>query len=839
MALSISRLRGVLIAGATLLLLVLAAYIGLGRYKSLQIYQRLIKRTGVTLTHDTNGFTYSQSLQGRTVFLLHAAKATQLGSGKYALHNAELTLYDRVGQPQDHIRASEIDYDEQTEEARALGVVDMDLLPPQGLANGGRATADAGKTAAAKRADALNEAEIKAAPAQPVHVRTSGLIYQRKLGTASTDQRVDFVYGGMQCTAVGAEFNNAESRLRLLAQVRMEGTTHGKPMHVTAASAEMDRENNVAKLERPTVSTDDRSAAADDAVLTLRKDGSIERLQAGEHVMMRSLTQEITAARLDATLNAQTLPEKARLSGGVVLSGTDSLRPMHGSAATMDAVFNAAGVPTLITADGGAKLSMADMRVKARGLTRSMEGTKIVATFVPGQRRGSAQLSEVHATGGAHAEGQSIAAAPAGNPKTSNGTWLLKTTQVAGDDLRLTFVAGAGGKAEANKLYAAGKTQLRQDGPLDAQETSSGDTLELAFAPNAKGSGSGGYGIETAVQAGHVVIHNHAAGKPGSAEPGAVSDATADRAVYDGATQRLTLLGAAHLDGDNASVSAPVVVLDQVTQDAEAHGGVQATLESARKNAAAKVEPPTHVLAASATFEHAAKVATFFGTDAQPARMWQDASQVQAARLTFDGVRRTFSARPVAAGALMHAVFAGAAAAPKPGAAVRPANIVRVASEKMDYNDLRREATFSGAVTMDSGQGELHGQRGVVFLAPAKVAGPTAAQARESAAAQPNPFSGSIDRVVLSGGVRLEQPGRQAFGEQLLYTAATGDYVLTGTPAVQPRVIDAQQGSVTGAVLSFSDAGSTIVVAGDVGAGNQGGRVRSEMSVRQKKDERQ
>jgi lipopolysaccharide export system protein LptA len=157
----------------------------------------------------------------------------------------------------------------------------------------------------------------------------------------------------------------------------------------------------------------------------------------------------------------------------------------------------------------------------------------------------------------------------------------------------------------------------------------------------------------------------------------------------------------------------------------------------------------------------------------------------------------------------------------------------------MDYNDLRREATFSGAVTMDSGQGELHGQRGVVFLAPAKVAGPAAAQARESAGAQPNPFSGSIDRVVLSGGVRLEQPGRQAFGEQLLYTAATGDYVLTGTPAVQPRVIDAQQGSVTGAVLSFSDAGSTIVVAGDVGAGNQGGRVRSEMSVRQKKDERQ
>ena len=300
MRFSIPRLRGVLIAGAALLVLVLVAYIGLGRYRSLMVYQRLLKRSGVTLTHDTNGFTYSQSLLGRTVFTLHAAKATQLGSGKWALHEADLTLFDRAGNPADHITGSEIDYDEATGVARAQGVVDMELQPPQGLANGGRAVTSAGTPA-----DALAAAAATPKTAQAVHVRTSGLVYNRKLGIATTDQKVEFRYGGMDCTAMGAEFNSQASTLRLLAQVAMEGVAHGQPLHVRAASAEMNRDDNVAVLMKPVVSSNGQSAAADKGLLNLRKDGSIERLQGIDHVVLRSETEVVTAARLDATLNSQ------------------------------------------------------------------------------------------------------------------------------------------------------------------------------------------------------------------------------------------------------------------------------------------------------------------------------------------------------------------------------------------------------------------------------------------------------------------------------------------------------------------------------------------------------
>jgi lipopolysaccharide export system protein LptA len=264
---------------------------------------------------------------------------------------------------------------------------------------------------------------------------------------------------------------------------------------------------------------------------------------------------------------------------------------------------------------------------------------------------------------------------------------------------------------------------------------------------------------------------------------------------------------------------------------------VQAALLGSTANSAKDPAPVTHILAASARLHHATQISEFYGTDAQPAKMWQDASQVQAATLLFDGAKRTFSARPAEPGALVHAVLVGQPVAAKPGKPARASSIVRVASPKMDYNDLQHEATFSGGVTMDGSMGQVHGDRSVVFLEAADKSAATKPAASKAgsptqATAPPNPFSGSLDRVVVLGDVQMTQPGRKATGDELLYTAATGNYVLTGTPAKPPLVVDSQQGSVTGTTLLFGDAGSTIVVSGATVAGKPGTRVRTETEVR-------
>ncbi len=791
-----------LLAGALLLLAVLAAYIGYGRYRAMSLYARLIKHSGATITHDTNGFTYSQSVQGKTIFTLHAKKATQIGDGKWQLHDAAMTLYGRVPEHPDHIYGSEVEYDENDGVARAIGDVLMDLQAPKALTG--------------------DPSNAKATEDRIIHVKTSGLVYLRKLGVAATEQQVEFHYGGMECTAKGAEFNTGQNILRLLADVKMDGLTHDQPVHVTALHAEIDRTQNVATLAHPVVTSGDRTGRSDSAQLNFDSDGSIQRLQGFGNVALSEGTRQVSAARLDATLNDDMQLRAAHLSGGVGLVDTDPVRPMQGSASQVDARFDAKGNPTTFTASGGAHVTSLDRRTNQRGLTRAMEASQIVATFTTASKAGAkakSEVREVHATGAAKATGESLAAPAKAAPNAApNAVPGIKNTEVAADDLRITFAPAADGKPQPKRLTGIGHTLLQQDAPLGEQQTSTGDTLDASFA--AQGP-SETLTIRDAVQAGSVTMRSQAASTT-SGQHGAVSSGTAQRAIYAGADALLTLTGDVHWRTDTGQIAAPTLTVNQHTQDAHAEGGVQATMQSEPSS------PVTHILSASAELHHASQLSEFRGTDAQPAKMWQDASQVQAATLLFDGAKHTFSARPMAAGTPIHAVLVGNPAAPKPGTKARAAAVVRVASPKIDYNDLQHEATFSGGVTIDGSMGEVKGERAAVFLSPATK---TPAE-QPKPAASPSPFSGSLDRVVVLGDVRMDQPGRKATGDELLYTAASGNYVLTGTPAKPPVVVDAQQGSVTGTTLLFGDAGSTIVVSGAPVAGKPGSRVRTETEVR-------
>ena len=640
----------------------------------------------------------------------------------------------------------------------------------------------------------------------------------------------------MTCTALGAEFNTNENTLNLLANVHMDGLAHGKPLHVTAARANMSRDENIANLTSPVVTSDGRRMTANSAVIYLRKDGSIESVQGNDHVVLTDKTQQITANRLDASLNAQSIPQTAKLTGDVVMVDSNPMRPAHGSAAVVDVAMNAQGQPTKVVATGEAKLSMVDRKSNPAGLERSMDGAKIIALFAPGQHKSSSHLTEIHAIGSAHASGQSLAAQTRRAPAAASTPPALKNVRVSADDLRTTFVQAADRKAHPEKLYGTGNTKLQQDAPLGEQEISSGDTLEILFAPVRSAVVPGqteAMGIASAVQTGNVVIHDRAAAKPGSTTPASITNGTAERASYDGQSQILTLTGGVHLDGENGSLVAPTVSLNQTTQDAEASGGVQATFQNASSktpNPSSRPEPVTHVLAARAHFDHATRFATFYGTDAAPARMWQDASQVQAATLFFDGIKRTFDARPGKPDGLVHAILASSASPAKPGAPLRLPSMIRVACSKLDYNDLQREATFSDGVTIDGTMGEVRGQHAVAFLTAAHA--PPATNPVTTSPIQPNPFNGSIDRVVVYGAVQIDQPGRHGTGDQLLYIASKANYILTGAPSSPAHITDAQQGSVTGATLIFGDAGSTIVVAGEQGAPKgKGGRVHTETYV--------
>ena len=71
----VEKVRLGLIAGSVLLLVVLAGMFSYARYRAAQLWlNRLKARTGISIEQETDNYTISQSVRGRTVFTLKAAK---------------------------------------------------------------------------------------------------------------------------------------------------------------------------------------------------------------------------------------------------------------------------------------------------------------------------------------------------------------------------------------------------------------------------------------------------------------------------------------------------------------------------------------------------------------------------------------------------------------------------------------------------------------------------------------------------------------------------------------------------------------------------------------------
>lgn len=830
---SAEKLRWLALGGVLLLAGVIAAFFGLAKYTRGRVWQRILARNGVNLVQETDSITYSQSDGKRTVFTLHASKSVPHGNGQYTLRNAVLILYGKDGR-NDRISGSEFEYDQKAGVLRAIGEVHMDLEAPQ--------------TVGQKKAAPLNLSftpDADTETASLIHVKTSGLVYVRKLGVAATKEAAEFRYQGFTCTSRGAEFDSGHNVLRLLADVRLAGKLREAPFTLTADKADLDRTAETVNLERPSVVSADRSARAQHAVLHLLRDGNLQAGDADGGVEVVSGTQSLKAPQLHGDFGTENRLHGALFSGGVRFMDSDAARPAEGSAATLALGMTLQGELNDAVANGGVALQVKDAASQAR---REMHARTARAAFVaagPAAKR--SVLRTLRLTGTA----QFLAESPG---KTRDPQ--PATTRVSADDLTTTFVTVASGRAEPQRLLAAGHTELQQSAGQGEHQESTGDALDVSFAQRAGRGAEPVVEVSSAVQTGHVVLHAWPALKAGAAT-GPPSVGRAQEATFHGDDGTLTLTGAgdlrAEVDDGETQLQAPKIVLHQGSGDGEATGGVTATSGGAAGSAA------NHVLAARAVLLHGAGMSEFYGTDAQPAQLWQGSSQVRAAKLVLDGQHHTLSARPEGAGGAVSAVFAnarGAGAQPERAGGVRGASgskaperegatrlvggnmpeasrdAVQVRAAAMDYNDAQHEATFDGAVTLRDPAGLITGKHAAAFLqAPAAKAGAAPAAKGQAVAG----LGGRLERLVVIGDVRLTQPGRTGTGEQLTYTAPSNSFVLTGTAAEPPRIRDAQQGTITGATLLFKASDSSIVVAGAHAGGDQSKptRVHTETDIKQ------
>src|ERR1700761_7047826 len=112
MPVTTARLRTWIALAAGLLIAAIAGFFIYGRWQGRRFSGDLPDGLSSSIQQSTNGFTYSESRGGHTIYTLHAAKAVQFKKDGHAeLHDVSITLYNAQGAPANRIYGRSFDWD--------------------------------------------------------------------------------------------------------------------------------------------------------------------------------------------------------------------------------------------------------------------------------------------------------------------------------------------------------------------------------------------------------------------------------------------------------------------------------------------------------------------------------------------------------------------------------------------------------------------------------------------------------------------------------------------------------------------------------------------------------
>jgi lipopolysaccharide export system protein LptA len=822
---TIERMRALVVAAGVLLVAALVIFLAVGKWKNPFNRRDLPQRLGIEIQSDSGGVTYTQAHGGHTLFKIHASKVVQLKKGNALLHDVKIELYGADGSSVDRIEGAEFEYDQKSGTAIAAGQVEITLMRP-GVAPAVAPKAAAGPAVGGKLKGAPVASAVEAAAQGEVQVKTSGLTFDQKSGVATTSQHVDFSMVQGSGSSMGATYDSQQGMLVLDRAVELSAQRGPQTVQIHAQHAEFERTSQVCRMRAATAAYQGGDAVAGDAKILFREDGSAVRLDAMNGFTLTTATGgSVKAPSGHMDFDERNQPRHGRLEGGVTIDSTsqtgtgDGLRrrQLHGSAPTADLEFNAQGKLRHARLERGVAMDseeQSEQKGQKQQLNRHWR-SPIADIDFRDSGQGQVEPRTVHGTGGVVVTGES-----------QRGTAAATESRLSADTLTGEF--GPGSVLAA--MNGVGRASIEETTETGTRQATSGDRLEAHFAapadtgekPGAKPStvrGPGGAAqIESATIEGHVLLTQAPVSKPGAPPPSPLR-ATAGRADYEATGQWLHLTlsprvedGALQLTGDKVDVS-------RASGDAFAHGNVKASWTDAgarndgrKGNAALGGQGPAHVVAAEAQLHQLTGEATFRGQ----ARLWQQANSVTAPVIVLDRVRQTLVARATDFAEPVRVVLvttAGQASGTDPGKRAgkeqqksdQPA-VIRARGGDLKYSDAERKAVLHGgvlgAVTAETGTAiSVSNELEITLLPGGNHAGKDGVQAQ-------------VDHMTARGHVMLTSEGRRGTGEQLVYTGATGEYVLTGTASNPPKMSDPERGTVTGEALIFHGRDDSVTVEG-------------------------
>jgi lipopolysaccharide export system protein LptA len=227
--------------------------------------------------------------------------------------------------------------------------------------------------------------------------------------------------------------------------------------------------------------------------------------------------------------------------------------------------------------------------------------------------------------------------------------------------------------------------------------------------------------------------------------------ATAARAVYQGATEMVALRGQPLVWDETARTGGEEIDASLEAGHSQARGRVRTTYYSRETAGGAapfrRGNAPVFVAADRAALRHGEGAALYEGN----ARAWQDDNFVRAETIEFDRGERQM----LAAGSVRSALY-GVEREVEPGRK----EVVPVfgSADRMSYTDQSRVVHYEGRVKIQQGTDQID----------AAVADATLDEGNK------------LSRLKASRDVVLTQPGRRGTGDEVEYTAASDTAVLTG-----------------------------------------------------------
>ena len=624
---------------------------------------------------------------------------------------------------------------------------------------------------------------------------------------------------------MGATYDAQKGFLVLDRDVELNTERAGEPVQIHAQHAEFERSVLLCRLRAATADYRGGEATAAEAKILFRNDGSAVRLDAANGFALATVTGgHLSAPTGSLDFDQHNQPRHGHLEGGVRMDSSTPNRQIHATSPTAELQFTPQGQLHHAHLERGVEMHSEELTSAPASSKSPAVPTRVARTwrapvtdidFRPAAN-GQTEPATIHGEFGVVVTGERQRG---GAPSLPSRLAADQLTGDFGPNSSLSVITGAG-HAAIEETTASGAADNAAGDRLEAHFLPTGAPSAKAPASSATGGPAGNAQIQSAVLDGHVVLIQTPAAKPGT-PPGAPLRANAGRAVYEGAGQWLHLTLSPHVDDGTLQLAAAKIDVSQESGDAFAHSDVKATWLNAPKSPAgqsaspnAAVNPPAaplggqgpaHAVADEAQLHRAAGQAVFRGN----ARLWQQANSVAAPLIVLDRANRTLAARSSDPAGPVRVVLLSAgglqpASTTSPASAAAP-SVIRVRGGSFNYSDPERKAIMLagdlGPVLTETGSASCLSNRVELFLLPA------GAQSRQGQ-------QGQVDRMIASGRVQLNSEGRRGTGEQLTYTARTGEYVLTGTASAPPRISDPARGMATGEALIFHTGDDSVSIEG-------------------------